>query len=474
MHIFMDGGCLLTRVWAMLCSQVGGDDFEVNASMPFKDTSVGALAASAPLPPPPPTSSVFSKRRHQRRAEPVIEELGELQAFVASARFQASMTTYEHELGHETPVAYRPPPPGTQPQPTLSTTTRRRMETMQQAKDRVAKEEGKEGAPKAPAVVVSRRSSSVGEDGPVAGEKVVFNQGVKVLHELHKVRTWYATVNLRVFESYTTAPAGEEEEGKAKEERAEAARRESVTVAQKLAVPDKPPDPQRRVLRLVVYRVTSSAYAHITITGFDMLREVVGSARQVRPSDRRPSDHGARIPPTSCDPSYHILLFSPLSSLLITLVSSALPCVLSSQDLIAPGQQEEMFRHIAHSRLVLMEGLWNAEVDRYEPTADDSFTLTLRRDRLYAMDKATPLHLGGSRDESANAKKLINDRVSRGTKILRCAKNIQGVFMHVTVRGCSFSLDHVQSNVSTLTAYHARKEKDRKIRVPRPRRVENP
>lgn len=317
--------------------QVGGDDFEVNASMPFKDTAVGALAASAPLPPPPPTSSVFSKRRHQRRAEPVMEELGELQAFVASARFQASMATYEHELGHETPVAYRPPPPGTQPQP-LSTTTRRRMETTQQAKERTAKEEGKEGkeeAPKAAAPIVSRRSSSLGEDGPVPGEKVLFNQGVKVMHELHRVRTWYGTVNLRVFESYTAAPAGEEEEGKEKEReeaRAEAKRRESVTVAQKLAVPDKPPDPQRRVLRLVVYRVTSSAYAHITITGFDMLREVVGSARQVRPSHRHCPQHLPKTPPTSsppnlmlptiCSCSHHILWFSPFCFVLL----SVLPC----------------------------------------------------------------------------------------------------------------------------------------------------
>jgi hypothetical protein len=128
--------------------------------------------------------------------------------------------------------------------------------------------------------------------------------------------------------------------------------------------------------------------------------------------------------------------------------SLILPPVTSFQDLIGPGQQEEMFRHIAHSRLILMEGLWNAEVDRYEPTTDDSFTLVLRRDRLYAMDKATPLHLGGSKDESANARKLINDRVSRGTKILRCAKNIQGVFMHVTVRPVADR--NMQSKLSIL------------------------
>lgn len=128
-----------------------------------------------------------------------------------------------------------------------------------------------------------------------------------------------------------------------------------------------------------------------------------------------------------------------------------------------------MFRHIAHSRLILMEGLWNAEVDRYEPTTDDSFTLVLRRDRLYAMDKATPLHLGGSKDESANARKLINDRVSRGTKILRCAKNIQGVFMHVTVRPLAYR--DMQSKLFILTTPHTQNEKGPKTRVRRSRRV---
>lgn len=92
-----------------------------------------------------------------------------------------------------------------------------------------------------------------------------------------------------------------------------------------------------------------------------------------------------------------------------------------------------MIRHIAHSRLVVMEGQWNAESDRYEPMADDSFTLLLRKDRLYSLDKATPIHLGGDEDEHANRNKLINDRFSRGRKVLRCARNVQGSFLHFTV-----------------------------------------
>lgn len=103
------------------------------------------------------------------------------------------------------------------------------------------------------------------------------------------------------------------------------------------------------------------------------------------------------------------------------------------QDLLAPKEQEEMIRHIAHSRLVVMEGQWNAESDRYEPMADDSFTLLLRKDRLYSLDKATPIHLGGDEDEHANRNKLINDRFSRGRKVLRCARNVQGSFLHFTV-----------------------------------------
>jgi hypothetical protein len=79
-----------------------------------------------------------------------------------------------------------------------------------------------------------------------------------------------------------------------------------------------------------------------------------------------------------------------------------------------------------------MEGLWNPETDRYEPEGDQ-FTLLLKRDRLYGLDKQTPVHLGGDADEEFNRDKLIREREKRGRKVLRCARNVGGIFLHLSV-----------------------------------------
>lgn len=181
-------------------------------------------------------------------------------------------------------------------------------------------------------------------------ETLIFNKGVKVLLEFQNVRTWYSNVNLRIFSSIIKEEENVELKG------------------------------QRR-LRLVVYRVTSSAYSEGVIEGFDDLREVVGTLYQ---------------------------------------------------DLLSPNREEEMFLHMAHNRITVMEGLWNPLTDRYEPE-NDEFTLLLKRDRLYMSEKETPIHLGGDADMEFNKQKLIRDKVQRGRKILRHALKVDGTLLHLSV-----------------------------------------
>jgi hypothetical protein len=345
-------GGVICKNWAK-----GGDDFFINTTPGMKDWSVG---------------------EYPRRPVLTVEQSGittvdQLVAFVFLQRVQASPVTYENEIGDEVPYAHRPGD-----QDVLRRTADGIVVTGEEEDESEAPAEGPGSSSGTDSSQPSSVPTTAGSEPSASGshppppprqvlsrpvslleETVVFNQGVKVMHEVFRSRTWYSNVNLKVFSSYRTVPPA----------------------------PGSPeaedPDSQQRVrrLRLVVYRVTSSAYSETVVDGFDDLREVVGT---------------------------------------------------NHQHLLEPAREEEMFLHIAHSRMIVMEGMWNPEQDTYE-SEGDAFTLLLRRDRLYRMDKETPVHLGGEADEKFNKSKLIHDKNKRGRKVLRCAKNIQGTFLHVTV-----------------------------------------
>ena len=65
-----------------------------------------------------------------------------------------------------------------------------------------------------------------------------------------------------------------------------------------------------------------------------------------------------------------------------------------------------MLYHIARWRMTVIAGVWNEDLDAYEPIGD-RFTVILKRDRLFSTSKETPLDLGGRADVHANMDKLI-------------------------------------------------------------------
>lgn len=103
----------------------------------------------------------------------------------------------------------------------------------------------------------------------------------------------------------------------------------------------------------------------------------------------------------------------------------------------------------------MVRGLWNEDKDCYE-IHGDRFTIILKKERLYSIDKQTPLHSSGGlvggngsrgssrgstmggmtaqgKDGNANMDKLIDDATKRGVKILRQGLAVDGVLMHLTV-----------------------------------------
>jgi len=302
-------------------------DYTPNVSATFKDPSVG------------PCAQVIDGKSME-----IITEVSQLVNAVWRRRCQLMHLEYSHEIGEQVPVRYFP---GGSP------------ETSSRSTDSAAKTKGnKPGTAGQDGLKGSLKATAVSKESPTkklmarlfGEEESVFNKGVKVLHELHRVKTWYANVNLRVFSSLVPVDG-------------------DVT------------KPGQRHLRFVVYRMSSSAYSDTTITGFEELRSVVGC--------------------------HH-------------------------QDLLEPDREEDMITHIAHRRMVVMEGLWNPETDTYEPEGD-SFTLLLKYDKIYSFEKETPIHLGGDADQAFNKDKLILDKKKRGRKVLRCVRNVQGLLLHITV-----------------------------------------
>jgi len=104
------------------------------------------------------------------------------------------------------------------------------------------------------------------------------------------------------------------------------------------------------------------------------------------------------------------------------------------------GKEAEMLYHIVRWRMTLVSGIWSEDLDRYEPRGD-RFTVVVKRDRLYASHKETPLGASGGLtggqqpiggDGAANMDKLIDDATRRGIKILRQGVSVDGVLLHLT------------------------------------------
>jgi hypothetical protein len=68
-----------------------------------------------------------------------------------------------------------------------------------------------------------------------------------------------------------------------------------------------------------------------------------------------------------------------------------------------------------------------------EQDLHDSYKLVFITDRLYTHDKLTPIGVGGDKDESTNANKLIMHLSKRGRKLLRLARRVSGLLLHLTV-----------------------------------------
>jgi len=105
------------------------------------------------------------------------------------------------------------------------------------------------------------------------------------------------------------------------------------------------------------------------------------------------------------------------------------------------GREAEMLYHVVRWRMTLVSGIWSEDLDRYEPRGE-RFTVVVKRDRLYASHKETPLGASGGLtgggqqpiggDGAANMDKLIDDATRRGIKILRQGVSVDGVLLHLT------------------------------------------
>ena len=105
-----------------------------------------------------------------------------------------------------------------------------------------------------------------------------------------------------------------------------------------------------------------------------------------------------------------------------------------AQHLLAQEREEEMILYLIKNRMILCEGIVDEETDKFVKK-EDRFTMKWTTDRIFdARFKVTPLGLGGSDDEDANAHRLFDQgALHRGKKILRHAQAIDGALVHVNV-----------------------------------------
>mmetsp|Transcript_33621 Transcript_33621/g.39521 ORF Transcript_33621/g.39521 Transcript_33621/m.39521 type:complete len:2664 (+) Transcript_33621:57-8048(+) len=135
-------------------------------------------------------------------------------------------------------------------------------------------------------------------------------------------------------------------------------------------------------------------------------------------------------------------------------------------------REAALYYHIARWRSTIVKGLWNDERDCYELDGD-RFTIVLKKERLYSIDKQTPLHSSGGmaspggtqpigRDGTANMDKLIDDATKRGIKILRQGLAVDGVLMHLTVFELSDEMKPIRESKSMRSFKQNSKEENTK------------
>eukprot|EP01041_Mallomonas_annulata_P004421 gene4421-8802_t len=131
------------------------------------------------------------------------------------------------------------------------------------------------------------------------------------------------------------------------------------------------------------------------------------------------------------------ILFEPSSSAYYTAViknTKHLREVLgpSGQDLVDSKRTIEMLLFICAYRLELVKNDISSDGEPVDEGAP-YYRLEFIRDRLFMSSKITPVHLGGEDDLIANQLKLIDNEKARGRKILRMARRVSGLLMHLQV-----------------------------------------
>lgn len=123
----------------------------------------------------------------------------------------------------------------------------------------------------------------------------------------------------------------------------------------------------------------------------------------------------------------------------------------TAQDLVPSAKTTEMLLFVSRHRMEVVRNSTTWDGVPVTDTEAPYYRIEFKSDRLYSMNKITPAHAGGNVDSAANADKLIDNgklvnpcaslflsyslcaAQSRGRKILRVAKRVNGLLLQLVV-----------------------------------------
>ncbi|CAE7472064.1 unnamed protein product [Symbiodinium microadriaticum] len=105
----------------------------------------------------------------------------------------------------------------------------------------------------------------------------------------------------------------------------------------------------------------------------------------------------------------------------------------TAQDLLPSEKTTEMLLFVSRHRLEVVRNSTTWDGVPVTNSEAPYYRIEFKSDRLYDMNKVTPANVGGSADQAANDGKLIDNAHSRGRKILRAAKRVNGLLLQLVV-----------------------------------------
>lgn len=104
----------------------------------------------------------------------------------------------------------------------------------------------------------------------------------------------------------------------------------------------------------------------------------------------------------------------------------------NSQDLLEKAKLKEMIMFVIKNKLDVTVNKISFDGEPV-PEGSPPYRIEFRSDRLFNIDKVTPINANADADEEANSEKLIDMNNARGKKLVRVVRRVSGLLMNITV-----------------------------------------